>query len=527
MELDNMQKKIIRSKPFGLSIVKGDTGSGKTTTAIYRMLHLKNNFCLYDDDGILMVNCGENKVEDVINNYKVIEETSNFEYLSLFSTSRENVCIKNLDTIVYEYFDSYILDNKMKVQVLKDNCLKEEIIEQCILELKDNYKKSKLLNLNYKRFFIEEIMWIKACYYLKLEEYQEAARIGRKYPKGEGPQRLLKASKDREIIFECMKSYDKKLREQGYVDEEDAVLFAFEKAKQKPSQRYTHLIIDESENLTRTQMEFLRLLSHNKIYSSFMFLLNQNKGLEKNAWITKGRKQNNLGFGISSKSYPLKNIYSTIKNSYDIAKEGKLMAEEQLIKEDKLVYLERSIEGEQLVAAEKEVFNAFIDKYNYIDMRHHTVFEFSIDSSKSSELILKQGEKETVLLEDELKDIPVYSDIAAGEPILMNSEIEANFNLPQYWLKGLKDCFMLKVKGDSMIGANIESGDYVVIKKQSTANNRDIVAVDIDGASTLKRLSLGKGGPTLIPENPKYSTIPLYGKDAKILGVAVGVVKSI
>jgi SOS regulatory protein LexA len=527
MELDNMQKKIIRSKPFGLSIVKGDTGSGKTTTAIYRMLHLKNNFCLYDDDGILMVNCGNNTIEDVVTKYKVIEETSNFEYLSLFSSSKENVYIKNLDSIVYKYFNRCIADNNMKVQVLKDSSLKEEIIEQCILELKDNYKKSKLLNLNYKRFFIEEIMWIKACNYLQLEEYQKAIRIGRKYPKGEGPQRLLKESKDRELIFECMRSYDKKLREQGYVDEEDAVLLALQKAKQNPSHRYTHLIIDESENLTRTQIELLRCLSHNKIYSSFMFLLNQNKELQKNAWLSKGRKQNSLGFGIGSKSYPLKKIYSVVETSYDIVKEEKIVAEEPVIKEDKLIYEEQSIKGEQLVETEKQVFKSFIDKYNYIDMRHHTVFEFSIDSSKSSDFILKQGEKETVLLEEELKDIPVYSDIAAGEPILMNSEIEANFNLPQYWLKGLKDCFMLKVKGDSMIGANIESGDYVVIKKQSTANNRDIVAVDIDGASTLKRLSLGKGGPTLIPENPKYSTIPLYGKDAKILGVAVGVVKSI
>jgi SOS regulatory protein LexA len=525
MELDNMQKKIIRSKPFGLSIVKGDTGSGKTTTAIYRMLHLKNNFCLYDDDGILMVNCSNNKVEDVINKYKIIEETSNFEYLSLFSSSRENVYIKNLDSIVYKYFDRYISDNNMKVQVLKDSSIKEEIIERCILELKDNYKKSKLLNLNYKRFFIEEITWIKACNYLNLEEYQQAVRIGRKYPKGEGPQRLLKASKDREIIFECMKSYDKKLREQGYVDEEDVVLLALEKAKQNPSHRYTHLIIDESENLTRIQIELLRCLSHNKIYSSFMFLLNQNRELEKNAWLSKGRKQNSLGFAIASKSYPLKNIYHTMESSYDIVKEEKLIYDEQSYGEKS--YEEKSIQGEQIVKIEKEILNAFIDRYNYIDMRHHTVFEFSIDSSKSSDFILKQGEVETSLSEDELKDIPVYSDIAAGEPILMNSEIESNFNLPQYWLKGLKDCFMLKVKGDSMIGANIESGDYVVIKKQSTANNRDIVAVDIDGASTLKRLSLGKGGPTLMPENPKYSAIPLYGKDAKILGVAVGVVKSI
>jgi SOS regulatory protein LexA len=499
MELDNIQEKIIRSKPFGLSMVKGDTGSGKTTAAIYRMLHLKNNYCLYDDDGILMVNCGTKDLGEVIANYKTIEEASNFDYLSLFSNSRDNVHIYDLESIVQMYYDEYIKDNNIKFKVLNHSILKEDIIKECIIELQGSFKNSKLLNCDYRKFFIEEIMWIKSCNYLELEEYQQAVRLGRKYPKGEGPQRILKNSKNREIIFEIMKAYNRRLNDMGYVDKEDMVLFALKQAKQKPSHLYTHLIIDESEKLTRSEIELLRALSHNKIYSSFMFLLNQNIKSDSNSWLIKGRKQNTLGFGVSGKSYGLKNLYTK--------------------KEDE-------VNMDELIEIDEKTNVSFVESYNYIDIRHNRVFEFSIDTSKTSEIILKHGDEEQVLEEEELKDIPVYSDIAAGEPILMNSEIEANFYLPQYWLKGINDCFMLKVKGDSMKEANIENGDFVVIRKQYNANNRDIVAVDIDGASTLKRLSLGKGGPTLLPENPKYSPIPLYGKDAKILGVAVGVLKN-
>lgn len=83
---------------------------------------------------------------------------------------------------------------------------------------------------------------------------------------------------------------------------------------------------------------------------------------------------------------------------------------------------------------------------------------------------------------------------------------------------------MLKVKGDSMIGANIHDGDYVLIRQQTIANNNDIVAIDLDGNATLKRLSIKKDGIFLIPENPKYDPIKVESEDAMIMGTAIGVI---
>ena len=89
----------------------------------------------------------------------------------------------------------------------------------------------------------------------------------------------------------------------------------------------------------------------------------------------------------------------------------------------------------------------------------------------------------------------------------------------------MKDCFILKVKGDSMIGAAIEDGDFVVIRKQGAANNKDIIAVDLEGRATLKRLSIDKNDIILIPENDKYSPISLKNREALVLGVVIGVIK--
>ena len=76
-----------------------------------------------------------------------------------------------------------------------------------------------------------------------------------------------------------------------------------------------------------------------------------------------------------------------------------------------------------------------------------------------------------------------------------------------------------------MIDKNINDGDLVVIKKQNTAYNNDIVAASIDGEATLKTLKLNEKKPMLIAANPKYGAIPLEGKEVSIIGVAIGVIK--
>jgi SOS regulatory protein LexA len=272
------------------------------------------------------------------------------------------------------------------------------------------------------------------------------------------------------------------------LDYEDMIILTLNFIKNNSVKKFTHVVIDGSQNLTRIELEIFKALCHSKAYSSMLLTVDTNNVENSFAWLVKGRRSNSFGFNIVGKSYVLKQSYSTQENS-------------------------------------KNKGNSFVENYQYIDIRHNRKIDFIKDGANSSEVIVQYGDNNEIYSLDELKDLPVYSDIAAGEPILMNTELESNFSIPKQWIKGLRNCFMLKVKGDSMLGANIEDGDYVVIKKQNDAQNHEIVAVDFDGSATLKRLSLKNGTAQLLPENAKYSPINLYGIEASILGIAVGIIK--
>lgn len=118
--------------------------------------------------------------------------------------------------------------------------------------------------------------------------------------------------------------------------------------------------------------------------------------------------------------------------------------------------------------------------------------------------------------------IPLVGRIAAGGPILAEQSIEDVFPMPRQ-LVGDGDLFMLKVVGDSMVGAAICDGDWVVIRQQPVANNGDIVAAMIDGEATVKTFKQHSGHIWLIPHNPAYQPIP--GDEATILGRVVTVLR--
>ena len=166
-----------------------------------------------------------------------------------------------------------------------------------------------------------------------------------------------------------------------------------------------------------------------------------------------------------------------------------------------------------------------LENFQYCDIRHGRAYDFMRDYSRISDIIVNDEKGDYEYINEQLLELPVYSDIAAGEPIQINSEIEGNFYIPKYWLKGVKNPFILKVKGDSMIGANIDDGDYVVIRHEQAANNNDIVAVDISGNATLKRLSINRDRILLMPENEKYKPIVIDSEDTYIIGTAIGIIK--
>ncbi len=120
----------------------------------------------------------------------------------------------------------------------------------------------------------------------------------------------------------------------------------------------------------------------------------------------------------------------------------------------------------------------------------------------------------------EMTSIPIVGQVAAGEPILAQQNIESYFPLPvEYVPKG--DTFILKVKGESMINAGIFSGDYVFVESCNTARNGDMVVAMIDDSATVKTFYREEDHIRLQPENDNMD--PIIVRECTILGKVFGV----
>jgi repressor LexA len=140
--------------------------------------------------------------------------------------------------------------------------------------------------------------------------------------------------------------------------------------------------------------------------------------------------------------------------------------------------------------------------------------------------VVDTGSSATELHRAPVRDVPLVGRIAAGSPILADEDIEEIFPLPTE-LVGNDPVFMLRVRGDSMIGAGIFEGDLVVIRRQPEARNGEIVAALIDGEeATVKRFRREADRVLLLSENPAYEPIVLHG-GVEIIGKVVAVLRSI
>ena len=120
----------------------------------------------------------------------------------------------------------------------------------------------------------------------------------------------------------------------------------------------------------------------------------------------------------------------------------------------------------------------------------------------------------------EMVDVPVIGKITAGAPILAVENITDTFPIPIDFV-GNCESFMLTVRGESMIEAGILDGDYILVKKQNTANNGEIVVALIEDEATVKTFYKEKDHIRLQPENSTMD--PIIVSDCKILGKVGGV----
>lgn len=122
--------------------------------------------------------------------------------------------------------------------------------------------------------------------------------------------------------------------------------------------------------------------------------------------------------------------------------------------------------------------------------------------------------------------VPLLGHIQAGSPHLAEEHVEEWINLPSTLIKGRRDVFLLKVRGDSMINAGIFEDDLVIVRPVKEAKNNDIVAALLHDEATVKRLVYVKNRSYLKAENPKYKDI--YPKEEwTVQGKVVGVIRNL
>jgi repressor LexA len=151
------------------------------------------------------------------------------------------------------------------------------------------------------------------------------------------------------------------------------------------------------------------------------------------------------------------------------------------------------------------------------------------DPTKPRALELRREPKPEPARAADVHRLPLIGEIAAGGPLLAEQNVEDYVAVPEPLARGGEE-FLLRVKGDSMIDAGIVEGDLVVVRRQQSAENGDIVVAlagedELADEATVKRFFRERGRIRLQPENAALE--PIYADHVQILGVVTGVFRSL
>ena len=179
-----------------------------------------------------------------------------------------------------------------------------------------------------------------------------------------------------------------------------------------------------------------------------------------------------------------------------------------------LDYIEKYIEENGYAPSVREIGQA-------VDLKSTSTVHGHLNRLEKKGLLHREAMKPRtidVTREDkpQLLKLPVLGKVAAGVPILAEENAEGYVQLPDT-IVGRGEHFVLEIRGESMITAGIMNGDFVVVKKQSTAKNGEIVIAMIEDDATCKRYFKEPDRIRLQPENPRMR--PIYARSVTILGL--------
>lgn len=309
MKLNVEQRRIVELEPTGQMLVKGVAGSGKTTVAIRRINFLKTNYCHEADDQILLVTYNKTLLNYIKFQYERLADVEEENFQQFFA-SNANVEISTIDALMFKAFVDYNRRTRKRLQIAEKQMERQMLID-AIHEVKKSYPNVKVLSPKNSAFLLDEVLWMESCLIEDIESYQNVDRIGRASGDSSTPQKLLKNSELREAIFELWRVFTDKMEKQGFVTFKRMNVLALRQVHEVNAKRYTHVIIDESQDLTRVQLEFLKALYKEKPYSSLLFVADNTQSIYSHSWLGKGRPYTTIGYDMSGKARALSKNYRT------------------------------------------------------------------------------------------------------------------------------------------------------------------------------------------------------------------------
>ena len=324
MELNADQLRIVNNKPNGHVLIKGVAGSGKTTVAVSKLPMLINHY-MAQKDKILFVTYNKTLIQYT----EYLIKDMNIQQNIFFEFNRKTQLeIKTIDAIVYKYCQMLKLN-----RILPKPAESRNIMLRAISEVKKNYPNTELISEKNYAFLNEEIEWLKACEYIERETYLNIDRVGR-MSRGENKYRLQKNSAERNAIFDIYLWYEEFMRKQGFIDFKTSalkVLEAFREGWLKP-ENYRHIIVDESQDLSRVQLEIIKYLyPSDREDASIIFIADVSQSIYTQSWLS-GQSFKSIGFDMSGKSNILSKNYRT---TFEIAKAAySLIENDENIKEN-------------------------------------------------------------------------------------------------------------------------------------------------------------------------------------------------
>jgi len=344
IKLVGEQKKVLFLPPQNPIQIKGVAGSGKTTVALYRAKHLiETQSNLFEDANVIIFTFNKTLASYIKNISPYISGgySKNNDFIDTSITKGLNVKIINFHSWAYHFvgieYNSTIMDwDKIKV------------INQC----KNDLETLETTNIITKssEFFIEEISWIKGKLFTSLDDYIEAKRTGRG-----NTDRVTK--KDKETIWKVYEKYNFYLKKLGKVDFDDYAILALHKIENdsnfKPS--YTHIIVDEAQDLNKAQMLTIsKLVSPNT--NSISIIADAAQKIFKS-----GFTWSEIGLNVrGGRTIEFKKNY---RNSYFIAKASASLLEHE---EDKSEFTEIEISQQNGNKPIIGFFNSKPEEYNFL-----------------------------------------------------------------------------------------------------------------------------------------------------------------